>query len=110
MNRALPSNSEVRLDTSAGVLKALDEILLLFPEVPPGTQVSLWFALPTSEKPGASASEDFTARLQAISVRITDQLFNVEANDRETRYLRRLLEQSKNRRDNPPNGDGEPER
>jgi hypothetical protein len=109
MNRALPSNSEVRLDTMAGVVEALDQILVHFPDVL-GSEVSHWFALPAAAKPGASASGDFTARLHAISVRITDQLFNVEANGRETRYLRRLLEQSKNRRDNPPNGDGEPER
>jgi hypothetical protein len=126
-NQAI-SYSEMRLDTIDGVLKALDEILLLFPEallllpqVATGTEasaefasvsedLSAWLALPAAAKPGASFSEELTARLDAISVRITDQFFNSEANGREIRFLHRILEQSKKRRDKPSNGDGEPGR
>lgn len=126
-NQAI-TKSAMRLDTIDGVLKALDEILLLFPEVlsllaevATGTEasagfasvsedLSAWFALPAAAKPGASSSEDLTARRDAISVRITDLLFNVEANGRESRFLRRILKQIKKRRDNPSNGDGEPGR
>jgi hypothetical protein len=98
-------DSDMRVDTMTGVVQALDEILLLFPQITSGTQAALWFALPASVKSGANVSEDLKARLDALSVRITDQLFNIEANAREIGYLRLIIEQRNQNPNYPPKAD-----